>query len=85
MWRCAEYLPFMSFGGGRGGGFLSLLLWGIILFGIAFVAYRALSGTRKNDLARTDRNDAMDILKLRLAEGKITPEEYDRMKRIIAG
>ncbi len=84
MWRCADYLPFMSFGGGRG-GFLGLLFWGLILVGIAFVAYRALSGPRRNDLARTDRNDAMDILKLRLAEGKITPEEYDRMKRIIAG
>ncbi len=84
MWRCAEYLPFMSFGGGRG-GFLSLLVWGILLAGVAYLAYRALSGPGKSNLARTDRNDAMDILKVRLAEGKITPEEYDRMKRVIAG
>ncbi len=83
MWRCADFLPFHGYYGA--GGLTGLLVWGLLVAGIAFAIHRLFRAAPKKDAARADRDDALDILKRRLAEGKISLEEYDRMKSVITG
>ena len=69
------------------GGWLTMLL----LIALAALIVLGLARTR-NDKRRqavrrgaaADRDDALDILRRRLAEGAISPEEYDRLRKIVA-
>ena len=42
--------------------------------------YETNSGTRKTD---DNKDDPLNILKIRLAKGQITKEEYEEMRKII--
>ncbi len=83
MWRCADFLPFHGFFGA--GGLTGLLVWGLVIAGIVFLVHRLMRQAPKNNTARADRDDALEILKRRLAEGRISLEEYERMKAVISG
>lgn len=77
MWGCATF-PL------QGGGLFPGALWWLLVLVAAFLILRAVlpsRGHRHN--ARADRDDAMRILRARLAEGNISEEEFDRLRRAV--
>jgi len=66
-------------------GFLSLLIWGVVILSIAYLVIRLIK-TQEHDSrgASQDRIDSLAILKARLAKGEISQEEFVRMKKIIS-
>jgi putative membrane protein len=68
------------------GGWFTLLLVGLAAVAVLTLA-RTRNETRRRAVRRNadaDRDDALDILRRRLAEGAISPEEYERLRRIVA-
>lgn len=68
------------------GGWMTLLY---ILLGLAAVLLlaRTVFSTKRTDFRRNadaDRDDALRLLRLRLAEGAISPDEYERLRRVVA-
>jgi putative membrane protein len=57
-----------------------LLFWALVIVGIVWVV-RELGGSRQE----RDRNDPLDILKRRLAQGEISVEEYERSRQTLEG
>jgi putative membrane protein len=60
-----------------------------ILLGLAAVLLlaRTVFSTRRTDFRRSadaDRDDALRLLRMRLAEGTISPDEYERLRRVVA-
>lgn len=86
MWGC-NYSPF---GGGWWGGIFpgnmwTLLLWGLIIVLLVYLATRLLrSGTNHSGHASRDREDSLSILKTRLARGEISIAEYTKMKQVLS-
>lgn len=80
MWRCGfnSILPW-------GGGFLSLLIWAVIILALILVIVKIFQHLSVDRTYRNDRNDSMDILRVRFARGEITQEEYMKMKKILEG
>jgi putative membrane protein len=79
MWGCSNLIPFF------GGRFTlsSALLWVLVIAGI-LLAVRAMRPTRNHRRGATaDRDDAMRILRIRLAEGAISEEEFERLRRAV--
>lgn len=67
-----------------GGWFMPVLL----LLGVVVVVFlvRNVSPPRRTDFRRgaaADRDDALRILRLRLAEGAITQDEFERLRRAV--
>jgi len=52
------------------GGFILLLVWGI----------KAISGPRQ-----INTSNALEVLRTRLAAGDITPDEYEKTRRVLQG
>lgn len=79
MWEC-EVPGFTPWGGGH-------LFWGLgaaLLFAAALAGFLFLSGSRKAERTRrADRENSLDIIKVRLAKGEIGQEEYLAMKKIL--
>ena len=78
-----------SYGGlgrwGLGGGWL-MGLFGLVV--VAVIVWAILSGGRWREAdhrqgARADRDDALRILKRRLAAGEISLEEYERLRQAV--
>jgi uncharacterized membrane protein len=72
----------MMWGNYDGGNWLwmaamMILFWGGIVAVAAF-AIRAFTGTKSND-------QALDILRRRLAGGEITPEEFEKTRKALQG
>jgi putative membrane protein len=79
MWGCSNLIPFF---GGRF-SLSSTLLWVLVIAGI-FLAVRAMRPSKGHRRGATaDRNDAMRILRTRLAEGVISEEEFERLRRAV--
>jgi len=79
MWGCSAFFPFH----GTGLGLTGVVAW-ILLFGALFLIVRAmLPGRKHHQGARADRDDAMRILRNRLAEGAISEEEFERLRRAV--
>ncbi|BBO77370.1 hypothetical protein DSCW_47870 [Desulfosarcina widdelii] len=84
MWGCSYYgnIPFIGFLFSR--GIISLIFWSLIIFAIIFFI-KTIS--RKNDYSKesvtTDRNDSLEILKMRYAKGEINNEEFNKMKQVL--
>jgi putative membrane protein len=58
-------------------------LWGILLLvGLGVLIWTMLRNRREGNSA-ADRSDSLEILKLRLAKGEITIEEYNTLKSIL--
>jgi putative membrane protein len=90
MWNC-NYGPWTGgWGGGWGGGFFpgnlwSLLLWGLVIVLLVYLATRLFrTGTGHPLSASRDRDDSLSILKTRLARGEISTEEYTQMKKVLS-
>ncbi len=84
MWGC-NYLPF-SGRWGPGffpGGFLHLIIWGLIIFLLAYLVIRIVKRQDKASELPKDRIDSLAILKARFAKGEITQEEFIKMKKIL--
>lgn len=54
-----------------------VLFWGGVVIGIVWLLREAIGHGR--------HSDPMTILDRRLAEGKLSPEEYEQRKRTLAG
>ena len=84
MWGC-DYFPFSSWmGGGFAGGIFSLLLWGLIIFIVVYLIIKLIGTLRDGKtIQRRDRSDSLAILKMRLAKGEISQEDYIKMKETL--
>jgi putative membrane protein len=60
---------------GHGGGYM----WIILLIIVGVVVYLIIQNTRSK--ADTDKETPLDILKRRFANGEITKEQYEEMKK----
>jgi uncharacterized membrane protein len=86
MWGC----NYGSMSGGWWGIFLpgnlfSLLLWGMVILLIVFLAVRIFkSQTRESRWPAQDRFDSEAILKARFARGEITQEEFLKMRQTLS-
>ncbi|PKN41694.1 MAG: hypothetical protein CVU60_09915 [Deltaproteobacteria bacterium HGW-Deltaproteobacteria-18] len=76
MWNCGA-LPW--FGGWMGGPSLLGLL---LAAGIGLLLWNAFK-PRRHPGSSADRADSLEILKLRLAKGEISIEEFNTLKSII--
>ncbi|MEW8972325.1 MAG: SHOCT domain-containing protein [Mesobacillus sp.] len=60
-------------------------LWFIGLLLAGFLSYLLMINKKGPDQTiRSDSSEAMEQLKTRLAQGDITPEEYQKMKDIVS-
>lgn len=76
MWNCGSY-PWL------GGWMMGNSLWGtLLLVGLGALIWTMLRNRREGNSA-ADRSDSLEILKLRLAKGEITIEEYNTLKSIL--
>lgn len=73
MWSC------MSNFGGHPWGFGTIIFM-IILGLLAYAVIRAVSGRKDTRNHFNDRNDSLEILKIRLARGEIDVAEFERLK-----
>ena len=61
------------------GTLMMLLFWGGLI-ALAIFVVRALAGPKQ-----TSGESAIEILRRRLAAGEITPEEFERTRKILQG
>lgn len=80
MWRYPEHFPF--FYGWWGGGLGNLVFWALVVC-LGVYLFRRLTPRPPGKTARADREDALDILKTRLARGQISLDEYETLRRAI--
>ena len=73
MWSC------MSNFGGHPWGFGTIIFL-IILGLLVYAVIRAVSGRKDTRNHFNDRNDSLEILKIRLARGEIDVAEFERLK-----
>lgn len=78
MWGC-DYTPYAS---GWSGGF-PMVFWLLALGGIAFLAFKVFCGKPRNGNQDADKNDSLEILKVRLARGDINMDEYNTLKSVL--
>lgn len=57
-----------------------VVFWGLVIFGVVWLVRGGLGST-----AGADRESAVEILDRRLAQGDISPEEYDRRRATLEG
>lgn len=76
MWDCLTY-PWL------GGWMMGHSLWVFLLLAIlAAMVWRGFRDRRDGNSA-ADRTDSLEILKLRLARGEITIDEYNNLRSIL--
>lgn len=73
MWSCMS-----NFGGHPWG--LGTIIFLLLLGLMGFAIIRAVSGRKDTRNHVNDRNDSLEILKIRLARGEISIEEFERLK-----
>lgn len=81
MWGCFNSYPF-SFSGG-GFPFFGLIVLAVVVIAAIWVIRALLPDPHPRRSARADRDDALRILRVRLAEGSISEEEFERLKRAV--
>ena len=76
MWNCGT-LPWF------GGWMIGHSLWGLLLVvGVGALLWTACK-PRRSSGSSADRADSLEILKLRLARGEISIEEYNTLKSML--
>lgn len=86
MWDCG-YGPMSGgwWGGFFPGSIFSLLLWGLVILLIVFLAIRIFKPQTLGPLGLAqDRVDSEAILKARFAKGEISEEEFVKMREILS-
>jgi putative membrane protein len=86
MWRWCDSFGWSTHWDGGGGGWVMSLIGLAVLAAILWAVFHG--GDRFRDTghrqgARADRDDALRILKRRLAEGDISLEEYERLRQAV--
>lgn len=85
MWGSNSYLPFCSdgwfFGGGIIGVFLNVMLIGAFILFLYWLVHSV--STRRDAKRYRDKNDSLEILNIKFANGEISAEEYLRTKEIL--
>ena len=84
MMGCEYYtnMPFIGFLFSR--GIPSLIFFSLIIFAIfIFIKKLSQNSERQKELIATDRNDSLEILKVRYAKGEINSEEFNKMKQVL--
>lgn len=84
MQGCEFLSYFPGLGGFFPGGIVHVLLWGLIILVLVYLAGK-LIGAISSDRVREnrDRVDSLSILKMRFARGEISREDYLRMREIL--
>lgn len=76
MWNCGT-LPW------PGGWMIGHSLWGLLVIaGVGALLWTAFK-PRRSSGSSADRADSLEILKLRLARGEISIEEYNTLKSML--
>jgi putative membrane protein len=84
MWRYGHFPYFSWMGGFFPGGIFSILIWGLIILALIYVAVKLFGAIRSGQsLQNTDRNHSLNILKIRYATGEIGHEDYLTMKETL--
>ena len=86
MWGC-DYTPLSGgwWGGFSPGSFLSLLIWGLVIFLLVYLAIRIFkSQSHGPHVSYQDRIDSLSILKARFARGEISRDEFAKMKQVLS-
>ncbi|NPV06020.1 MAG: SHOCT domain-containing protein [Syntrophaceae bacterium] len=86
MWGC-DYGPMSGgwWGGFFPGSLLSLLIWGLVIFLIVYLAIRIFKAQAHGPQGPSqDRFDSEAILKARFARGEISREEFIKMRQILS-
>jgi uncharacterized membrane protein len=67
------------------GGFLSLLIWSVVILSITYLVIR-LFKSQEHSLRESsqDRIDSLVILKARFASGEISEEQFVKMKEMLS-
>ena len=76
MWHCGSYTWL-------GGWMMGNSLWGLLLLAGMGALIWTMLRNRREGISAADRSDSLEILKLRLAKGEITIEEYNTLKSIL--
>ncbi len=64
--------------------FDSLLICGLIILAIGYLILKFVKLLRFNHEGHTrDRNDSLEIVKMRFAKGELSSEDYVRMRNIL--
>lgn len=83
MWNCDWMTPFgsnmMFMGGGLFGGLLSFLM----IIAVIYLIYRLIRALIPPQVAASDKNASLEILKTKYAEGKLSAEEYQKMRELL--
>lgn len=66
-----------------GGGWMGHTAWTVLLVLGAIIALWCLAKRNKSGSPTADRFDSLEILKVRLARGEITIEEYNTLKGVL--
>ncbi len=84
MWSCNNFGDFPWIGGFSAGGIFPLLIWGLIILILIYLALK-LFGLIKPDKTGQHRDeiDSIEILKIRYARGEFTQEQYTKMKNAL--
>lgn len=77
MWNCG-YMSFMPFGGWF--GVLTSLLFLALLVYLAVKLFGSRASTGNH---AADRQDSLKILKIRLAKGEISTDEFNTLKNVL--
>ncbi len=83
MWGCWSFSPFSPAGFGGGFSLPGLLVWGAVILAAVWAIWVLATGKAHRRGARADRDDALRILRQRLAEGAISAEEFERLRRAV--
>jgi uncharacterized membrane protein len=84
MWECANFPFFSGMGGILPGGIFSILLWGLIILELVYLATKVFKSTKAGpNSVNYDRIDSLEMLKLRYAKGEINQNEYFKMKNTL--
>ena len=76
MWNCGTYPWF-------GGWMVGHSLWGLLLLAGLGMLVWTMFRNRHTGNSAADRFDSLEILKLRLAKGEISVEEYNMLKAML--
>ena len=58
-----------------------MIVWGLLIFILIYFIMKAVSSPKmKPEYSNMDRQDSMEILKIRFAKGDINKEEFLKMK-----
>jgi len=65
------------------GGWMGHSAWILLLVAVAAVAIWCLARRKQSGSPTADRLDSLEILKVRLARGEITIEEYNTLRGVL--